>query len=80
MIMFFKCGYMMKNTHNRSCSVMRFLWFVLCSLSLGGMLGSVYGGIDVLLRDGINSRWWMGLIGFFVFWTLVKKFAEKMKK
>jgi hypothetical protein len=44
------------------------------------MLGSVYGGIDVLLRDGINSRWWMGLIGFFVFWTLVKKFAEKMKK
>ena len=70
----------MKNTHNRSCSVMRFLWFVLCSLSLGGMLGSVYGGIDVLLRDGINSRWWMGLIGFFVFWTLVKKFADKMKK
>ena len=70
----------MENTHNRPCSVMLLLWFVLCALSLGGMIGSVYGGLEILLRDGVCSRWWMGVIGFLVFLTLVKKFAEKMKK
>ena len=70
----------MENTHNRPCSVMLLLWFVLCAPSLGGMIGSVYGGLEVLLRDGVCSRWWMGVIGFFVFLTLVKKFAEKTKK
>ena len=70
----------MGNAHDRPCSVMLLLWFVLCALSLGGMIGSVYGGLEILLRDGVCSRWWMGVIGFLVFLTLVKKFAEKMKK
>ena len=70
----------MSKVHNRHCSVMLFFWFVLCALSLGGMIGSVYGGLEILLRDGVCSHWWMGVIGFLVFLTLVKKFAEKMKK
>ena len=59
---------------------MTFIWFILLIITIAGMFGSVYGGIDVLLHDGVNSRWWLGVIGFFVFRTLVKKFAEKMKK
>jgi hypothetical protein len=49
-------------------------------LAIGGMSGSVYGGIYVLIRDGVNSRWWIGVVGFFAFRMLVKKFAAKMKK
>lgn len=70
----------MGKVHNRHCSIMLFLWFVLLMLAIGGMSGSVYGGIYVLIRDGVNSRWWIGVVGFFAFLMLVKKFAAKMKK
>ena len=52
---------------NRHCSIMLFLWFVLLMLAIGGMSGSVYGGIYVLIRDGVNSRWWIGVVGFFAY-------------
>ena len=54
----------MGKVHNRHCSIMLFLWFVLLMLAIGGMSGSVYGGIYVLIRDGVNSRWWIGVVDF----------------
>ena len=54
----------MGKVHNRHCSIMLFLWFVLLMLAIGGMSGSVYGSIYVLIRDGVNSRWWIGVVDF----------------
>lgn len=59
---------------------MYFFWFVLCYLPIGGMIGSIKGGISVLLHDGLYSWWWIGAIGFFVCLALVRKSAGRLKR
>ena len=57
----------------------RIFWFVLCCLGVGGMMGSIKGGMSEFLQGGFYSRWWIGAIGFFVCLALVRKSAGKLK-
>ncbi len=58
----------------------RIFWFILFCLALGGMIGSIQGGVSLLLSDGFYSRWWIGTIGFFVCLAIVRRSAGKIKR
>lgn len=71
---------MVKIGEANDMNFIRISWFVLFCLAIGGMIGSIIGGIFELLQGGFYSRWWVGAIGFFVCLALVRKSAGRLKR